>query len=155
MSDVKVAVSGGRASQLWKKLRRKKYAPMCVCLNSRQNFNLNECFLYMWLSGLVDLILMLEQDLHRLHILLGNCMEEGVPGLHPVLQQQLHHFQILIINCHEEGGPAQWIRAIYVDVARLRGSLEHSTQTRAAKQRNREKQKNNYIFVQRPDQNQL
>ena len=61
-------------------------------------------------------VLVGQEQLHRLHVLFTDGVQESITNLHLVAQQQLHHLYVLILDGDEQGSPAQGIHAVDVDV---------------------------------------
>ena len=62
-----------------------------------------------------DPLLMLQQQLHPLHVLLVNGEQQRVPGLDPSLQQNLYQLWVLVDDGDRQSRPAQRVSAVDVE----------------------------------------
>ena len=58
---------------------------------------------------------MIQQELHGLHVLLVDSVQQGVPNLHPVAQQQFDHLDVLVLDGDQQRRAAQRVHAVDVD----------------------------------------
>ena len=62
-----------------------------------------------------DPLLVLQQQLHPLHVLLINGKQQRVPGLYPGLQQDLYQLRVLVDDGDGQRRPAKWVSAVDVE----------------------------------------
>ena len=60
--------------------------------------------------------LLVEQQLHRLHELLVDGVQQCVLHLDAGVNQQLNHLQVLIVDGHQQATPAQGVAAVDVQL---------------------------------------
>ena len=68
--------------------------------------------LYPEFSIFVDGLLMVQDDLHRLNVLLVDGVKQSVPGLNLELYQQLDHFKIFIVYGHQQGSSTEGVNTL-------------------------------------------